>query len=140
MSERPVGLTKDAGWEVGVSRTLPLTVTAAWDLLLSPEGLSVWLGEGVSAAQLAKGATYTTADGTEGEVRSLRPLDRVRLTWRPPGRPRPATVQVALSPRARGSAIQFHAEKLADADERERMRAHWRAVLDRLAALATAPA
>ena len=46
ITTRPTGLTKDAGWQVGVSRTLPIDVGAAWDYLLSPAGLAHWLGDG----------------------------------------------------------------------------------------------
>jgi hypothetical protein len=40
----PVGLTKDAGWEIGVSRTLPVPLEAAWEFLTSPGGAALWLG------------------------------------------------------------------------------------------------
>jgi uncharacterized protein YndB with AHSA1/START domain len=133
MSDRPVGLTRDAGWEIGVSRTLPASVRAIWDLLVSPTGLAVWLGRGLASLPEV-GASYTLADGTSGELRSLRPLDRIRLSWQPPGRERPATVQVALVGSPKGCSVRFHAEHLADAEDRERMREHWRAVLDELAA------
>jgi uncharacterized protein YndB with AHSA1/START domain len=131
MTERPVGLTKDAGWEVGASRTFPVTLEAGWDFLLSPAGLTLWLGEGLREP-LAKGATYETDDGTIGQVRSLRPYDRVRLTWRPPGRADDATLQLALTEAAGGCSVRFHAERLASADERERMRKHLHDILDRL--------
>jgi hypothetical protein len=133
MSDRPVGLTRDAGWEVGASRTLPVSVKAMWDLLLSPTGLGLWIGRGLPSLPDI-GAPYTTADGTRGELRSLRALDRVRLTWQPPGRERPATLQVALVGAPRGCSVRFHAEQLADAEDRERVREHLRAVLDQLEA------
>lgn len=133
MSDRPVGLTRDAGWEIGVSRTLPASVHSMWDLLVSPTGLAIWLGGGLGSLPDV-GAEYTLADGTRGELRSLRPLDRVRLTWQPPGRDRPATVQVALLATPSGCSVRFHTEQLADAQDRERMREHWRGVLDALAA------
>jgi hypothetical protein len=41
-------------------------------------------------------------------------------------------VQVALSPAGAGTTVRFHQERLADAAERERQPAHWRAVLDDL--------
>lgn len=47
MNSKPVGLTQDAGWEIGVSRTLPLPPSAVWDFIASPEGVALWLGEGV---------------------------------------------------------------------------------------------
>jgi uncharacterized protein YndB with AHSA1/START domain len=134
---RPTGLTRDAGWQIGVSRTLPVDVDTAWRVLLSPAGLAVWLGDGVREP-LRTGAAYETADGTTGEVRSLHPGDRIRLTWQPPGRGADATVQLTVRPAARGCTVRFHAERLHSEAERTALRAHWRAVLERLAALLAA--
>lgn len=134
MTGRPVGLTKDAGWEIGVSRTLPATVEEVWDLLVSPAGLAAWLGDGVTLP-LERGATYRTRAGTVGEVRSARPEDRIRLTWQPAGRRAPAILQVAVVAAPGGCSVRFHAERLDDAGERERMRARLRAAIDRLADL-----
>ena len=131
MTTRPTGLTKDAGWQVGVSRTLPIEVAAAWDYLLSPAGLAHWLGDGVPTP-LEKGITYKTTDGTTGQIRSLHPRDRVRLTWRPPGRRQDAIVQLVLQSTATGCSVRFHSDRLTSQREREAMRAHWRNVLDRL--------
>ena len=131
MSERPVGLTQDVGWEVGASRTFPLSVEAAWDLMVSPAGLAIWLGEGVRLP-LAKGESYETEDGTVGEIRSVRPRDRVRLSWRPADRDQEATLQFALRETPTGCAIGFHAEHLVSAEDREAIRARLRGVLDRL--------
>ena len=131
----PTGLTQDAGWEIGVSRTFPVPRDAAWDVVVDGPGLALWLGDGAVLPDEV-GAPYRTTDGTEGELRSLRPLDRVRLTWQPAGRSgRPTTVQVAVRSSATGTSVRFHQEHLADADERERQRAHWSAALDRLAEL-----
>ena len=38
------GLTKDAGWEIGVSRTVPYPVEQVWDLLLSSRGAQALAG------------------------------------------------------------------------------------------------
>lgn len=133
MSERPTGLTRDAGWQIGVSRTFRVSVEDAWDVLVSTEGLALWLGAGVDTP-LARGQRYQTHDGTTGEIRSVRPRDRVRLTWQPEGRPDDATVQVTVTPAASGCTVRFHTDRLYDGDEREAMRAHWRTVADRLGA------
>ncbi len=133
MTERPVGLTRDAGWQIGVSRTFCADLETTWELLVSPDGLKLWLGEGVPTP-LTKGAVYETSEGASGELRSIRPLDRVRLTWRPDGRAKPATVQVAVARAPRGCSVRFHTEHLASQEEREAMRRHWRETLDRLGA------
>jgi uncharacterized protein YndB with AHSA1/START domain len=76
-----------------------------------------------------KGARYETTDGTSGEVRSFHELNRVRLTWRPRRWDHDTTVQVAITPRGKGTRLRFHQEWLADADERARQRDHCRACL-----------
>jgi uncharacterized protein YndB with AHSA1/START domain len=129
---RPVGLTQDAGWEIGVSRTVAAPREVVWDLLVSDEGRALWLGAGATPAT-EKGAPWSADDGTAGELRSFRPPERIRLTWRPPGWDHDSTVQVVVT--AKGpdrTVINFHQERLAGAAEREHQRAHWSAVLDRL--------
>ncbi|CAN5416586.1 SRPBCC domain-containing protein [soil metagenome] len=101
----PVGKTKDAGWQIGVSRTVALSAEECWRVIEDP---AAWLG------------------GPADDVRSFRPLDRVRVGWNG------TIVQVAITPAKTGTTVRFHQERLADADERERQRAHWKAVLDRL--------
>jgi uncharacterized protein YndB with AHSA1/START domain len=120
----PVGRTKDAGWEIGVSRTFPCDLDHAWRVLTSPRALRTWLGSG----------SLPTGE----RLRSMRPLDRVRLTWRPPGADHDTVLQVSVSvSRARkgGTVVNFHQEHLADAAEREAMRARWKAVVDELVPL-----
>jgi uncharacterized protein YndB with AHSA1/START domain len=130
MRERPTGLTRDAGWEIGVSRTVPFPLAEVWDFLTSPEGSTVWLGAGVHRLD-GPSEAYETSAGIAGEIRSFRPHDRVRLTWRPPDWDHDSTVQFTVSGAGAGrTMLRFHQERLADADEREQQRAHWRAVLD----------
>lgn len=45
MGRMPVGMTKDAGAQIGVRRTLAVTKEQVWNFLLSPEGLSLWIGK-----------------------------------------------------------------------------------------------
>ena len=130
MTERPIGLTRDAGWQIGVSRTFPIDLETAWALLTSRMGLGLWLGD--VSSPLTKGACYRTREGISGEVRSIRPLERLRLTWQPERRAAPAIVQVVVAPSPRGCSVRFHTDHLASEDEREAMRTHWREVLDRL--------
>ncbi|MCW8219837.1 SRPBCC domain-containing protein [Streptomyces halstedii] len=125
----PTGLTQDAGWEIGVSRTLPRPVPALWEFVTGEEGVALWLGPGVRLPT-GKGDGFRTADGVEGEIRGYRSGERVRLTYGP------TTVQVTVSPgRTDGSAVlRLHQEHLGSAEEREERRAHWRGVMDRIEA------
>lgn len=127
----PVGKTMDAGWQIGVSITVRRNVVDVWDYLVSTEGLETWLGSGVGLHG-GKGETYETKDGTHGELRSYRPLDRIRLTWQPKDWDHETTVQIALDDKGDRTGIAFHQERLADADERRRQREHWRAVSEQV--------
>lgn len=132
----PVGQTKDAGWQIGVSKTLPHPIDAVWRLLVgTPE---LWLGRGATVPR-APGAEWRSGDGVTGELRSRHEGDRVRLTWRPAGWNHDSTVQVAVSAAPRGTVLRFHQERLAGPGERAAQRAHWQGALARVErALATA--
>ena len=136
MNDQPIGLTRDAGFEIGVSRTVDTPLPRVWDALMSEEGVRTWLGDGVQLPA-ERGAGYRTGDGTTVKIRSFHPNDRVRLTWQPPDWDHESTVQVAVSQRGGRTVIRFHQERLADPEERERQREHWRAVMDALVARLT---
>jgi uncharacterized protein YndB with AHSA1/START domain len=127
----PTGLTRDAGWEIGVSRSLPVTIDEAWTFLVSDHGVALWLGAGAALPDHPK-EPIATADGGSGELRSFRPLDRVRIRWQPGGWDHPTIVQCTVSGGTARTTIRFHQEHLADSTERERQRSHWRAVMDRV--------
>ncbi|MFL6120738.1 MAG: SRPBCC domain-containing protein, partial [Actinophytocola sp.] len=65
---REVGHTRDAGWEIGVSKTVDHPVEHVWSFITSPGGIAIWLGEGVTVLP-ERGAGYETADGVHGETR-----------------------------------------------------------------------
>jgi uncharacterized protein YndB with AHSA1/START domain len=126
MSARSTGLTKDAGWQVGVSRTLRQSPATVWEFISGPGGLALWLGAGARLTP-ERGSGYETDAGATGEVRGYRPGDRIRVTYGD------TTVQVAVSAAGGGrSVLVFHQERMAGPEERERQRAHWRRVMEQV--------
>lgn len=129
-----VGKTRDAGWQIGVSRTVDRPVEEVWEFVTSPAGMAIWLGEGVRPLSEV-GAGYETDAGIRGETRSFRELDRVRLTWRPADWTHDTTLQLAVRANGPGRAmLRVHQERLADAAEREQQRRHWQAVINAIVA------
>ncbi|MBQ4899763.1 SRPBCC domain-containing protein [Paenibacillus sp. Marseille-P2973] len=125
-----IGQTKAAGFQIGVRRTFPVSREAAWAFLLSTEGLKLWLGD-LSSLELEPGHQYTTEEGNFGELRVVKPLEQLRLTWQRKGWSQPSTLQIRLIPNpshADKTTISFHQEKLTDAWAREEMKQHWEAV------------
>jgi len=132
-----VGQTAGAGFEIGAQKTLPLGRERAWELLTSPRGLSVWLGDVPSSLEIAVGRSFTTGEGVTGTFRVVNPPQHLRLTWQPADWPEPSTVQVRAVASGPGkTSLRFHQEQLADERAREQMRRRWRDALAELEALA----
>lgn len=126
-----VGKTRDAGWQIGASRTLDYPLDRVWSTLV--ESPDLWLGPGAVLPREV-GQPWTASDGRSGQLRSRREHDRVRLTMRRPDDPHETTVQVAVRPIGRRTTLRFHQERMRDADERAAQRTHWQAMLDRISA------
>jgi len=114
----PAGLTKDAGWQVGVRRTFPIHLKDAWELVTSEAGICAWLGD-LPGFKPGICAAYQLADGTQGKITIFKPGSHMRLTWFLPGYPRPSIVQVRVIPGGEKTVIVFHQEHLPDAKARE---------------------
>lgn len=121
------GLTKDAGWELGVRTTVAAPLSTVWAWLLG-EGLPVWLGE-IESLPTQKGVAYETKDGVRGTIRSYTDEYRVRLGWQPADWPHETTLQLTVKEAATGTTVGFHQEKLADREERKLLLGHWKAVI-----------
>lgn len=134
---RVKGQTADAGFQVGVQKTIPIENERLWHFLISPDGLRMWLGGGIDNLELTKGAAYQTEDGTVGEVRSVSPGEKLRLTWQPAHWENRSTLQLYLLANGDKTALRFHHEKLADAKQRSEMKAHWQEVLKSIMASVT---
>ncbi|ORM38032.1 SRPBCC domain-containing protein [Williamsia sp. 1135] len=129
MTSRQTGHTRDAGWQIGVSKTVGHPLEVVWDFLTSDAGTAVWLGHGVRLRH-EKGLQYETTEGTTGETRSFHREERIRLTWQPRDWDHETIVQVTVTPEGNHkTVIRFHQERLVSSDEREQQRTHWRAVM-----------
>lgn len=134
LGRRTLGQTSNAGFEIGVQKTLPVTVDEAWALVVGA-GRGVWLGAEMPDLEFDAGST-ASAEGYQVEIRTIRDRERIRLRWQPPGRPEPTVLQLHFGDKGDRTALRVHQEKLSNPDERERMKEHWRGVLGRLKVLA----
>lgn len=128
---RVLGQTADTGFQLGTQKTFSLAPSELWDFLFSRQGLRIWLGE-TTDFKLDEKTPYTTDNGTYGEVRTLDPGKRLRMTWQPADWDEPSTLQLYLTPTKTGTSLGFHQEKLADQEARAHMLKHWKAVLRKI--------
>ena len=124
MNDKQVGLTKDAGWELGVRTTVAAPIPVVWHYLMG-EGLKVWLGE-IDELPTEKGAAYATADGVTGTVRGYKAESKLRISWHPDDWPHDSILQLTVKESITGTTIGIHHEQLADREERKLMLGHWK--------------
>ncbi|GAB3484995.1 SRPBCC domain-containing protein [Nocardiopsis coralliicola] len=132
MASRPTGRTKDAGFQIGVSRTLAVPPERLWEFVTGSRGLELWLGA-APEGPLVRGEPYRSAGGASGEVRGRREGERLRVTRRIDGE-QATTLQFSISTTPSGTRLALHEERLPDAAARERRRTHWQSVMDSIAA------
>ncbi|MFD2328224.1 TetR family transcriptional regulator [Cohnella sp. GCM10020058] len=126
-AESPVGKTKDAGYQIGMRRTLPVTVEEAWRYLTGTDGLRVWLGEAEDVV-VREGENFATREGNSGRFTVVKPLSHVRLQWMKSDWEAPSTLQIRVLAAKQGATISIHQEKLSGPAAREEMKAHWEGV------------
>jgi uncharacterized protein YndB with AHSA1/START domain len=127
--QTPVGKTKDAGWEVGVRKTVDAPLDIVWNFLLGA-GLPLWLGN--TKLVLEKGAPYETDDDIKGTVLSYSEGLRIRLSWQPIEWNHDSTLQLTVKAAMTGTTIAFHQERLSGREERKIMLGHWKDVVQHL--------
>jgi uncharacterized protein YndB with AHSA1/START domain len=135
-SQRIIGKTSAAGFQIGVRRTLSISAEEAWRLLTSPHCLSIWLGV-LEPRGLVEGASFRLSDETSVEVRLVKPGSHLRLGWQPPGWRRSSTIQVRVLPKGVRCVLAFHQEQLPGAKQRVERGAFFRTVLGQLEQLAS---
>lgn len=119
-TQTPVGLTKNAGWQIGLRRTLSVPAQVLWDFMLSQDGLEIWLGMG-EPFKFIPGIKYKLFDGTTGEVRVIDKGSQWRISRKPanPRYERPSTIQVRIIDKADQCTLAFHEEHLPDERSRK---------------------
>ncbi|MBD3922963.1 SRPBCC domain-containing protein [Paenibacillus sp. PR3] len=132
MQSKVIGQTQSSGFQIGVRRTFDIPVEKAWDLIVSAEGVQLWLGQ-VDSVTWEKGQRYQSKDGISGEIRTINIHQNIRLTWKKANWDKPSTVQIrTIAKGSNQTTISFHQENLSGPDIREEMKLLWEDALSRL--------
>jgi len=126
-----IGKIRDAGYQVGARRTMPVHFEQAWKLIISPDAVKIWLSDS-PALRFIKGATYHLTDGSSGEIRVFKPNSHLRMTWKPKDWKKPSTLQIRIIPNGNKTVFAFHQENLPGPEAREQRLVFFKSVLDRL--------
>jgi uncharacterized protein YndB with AHSA1/START domain len=131
---KPVGLTKDVGWQFGIRKTFPRTAVELWDFLLSKKTTDVWLGK-IRSMKWEVDTNFTTSKGDEGVITVLKPNSHLRMRWKQDGKAQYSALQVRVIKGVGRATLSFHVDKLANEKHREAMKKHWKEIMDELEAL-----
>ncbi|WP_063386413.1 SRPBCC family protein [Aeribacillus pallidus] len=128
----PVGVTKDAGVQIGVRKTIKVEKEKVWDYLTSPHGLLLWIGD-VSEFRLQKGYEFKSKEGICGKLTVVLPFRKLRMKWKLPEWEKPSRLQLYLLPTDSGkTTIAISQEMLDDVYVRELMRRFWADKLEQI--------
>ncbi|RIE02955.1 SRPBCC domain-containing protein [Cohnella faecalis] len=132
MGRIPVGVTKDAGVQIGVRKTIVATKEQVWNFLASPKGLSLWIGD-VPSLRLQVGHEYESKEGVSGKITVVIPYHKLRMTWKRPEWDKPSRLQIyTLAAKSEKTTVAIHQEMLDDVYMREVMRRYWEGMLNSL--------
>lgn len=133
---KPVGLTKDAGWQMGYRKTLPVPQAKAWDFFFSREGVKLWFGE--LEGSLQAGVDLKSKEGTEGKITTFVEGSHLRMKWKKPDWEHFSMLQIRLMPAGNpdegsSTTFAFHQDQLLNEKEREEMKQRWEGVMEKMA-------
>jgi uncharacterized protein YndB with AHSA1/START domain len=127
---KPVGQTKDAGFQIGVRKTFAVDRNKLWAFILSKKGVELWFGD--IAAELPYQIPFNSAKGMEGLITTLQEGSHLRMKWKKPGWEHFSMLQIRIIPAGNGATLSFHQDQLADGRQREEMREHWKEVIRKI--------
>jgi len=125
--------TDDSDLEAGVhaSHAVPAPVIQVWQHLISPAGTEALLGEGARIGN--KGEPWRAGDGSYGVVRSVHPVEQLRVTWHPHEDGPLSMVDVQLRPDGDRTKVELFHEGRGIAGDPRGDQQHWEDALGRFA-------
>ena len=114
--KRIVGKTLDQGFAIGVQKMIPVRQEILWAFINSDKGKKLWQGS------------------AKTEIRTIKEGERLRLSYND------SVLQITLICKRNTQEktnVNFHQEKLHSTAERNKMRKHWKAVLEKIQASVT---
>lgn len=111
------------------TKTLPLSSRKAWNLITSEKGMRAWL-QPFSPFPWKPGQGFEVDGGIFGEIRTLKPGVRARLTWQEAHWEKPSVVQIHLVPRKGEKCMMvIQHERIPSAGLKEKLRVQWKKAL-----------
>ena len=114
------------------TKTLRMNAKAAWKLLTSSEGMKLWL-QPFALFPWKAGQSFEVDGGIFGEIRTLKPGVRARLTWQEAHWAKPSVVQLNVVPRkGEKCVLVIQHERIPSASLKGKLKEQWKKALQDL--------
>ncbi len=111
---KKTGLTKDAGWQFGIRKSISLNKNEVWDFLFSEKGINLWL------------------EGADKEFSTFKNYSHIRTKWKLNEWTNEASLQMRVLSNKNKTTIAFHIDKLLNESQREVTKAYWEQMINKL--------
>ncbi|WP_333862725.1 hypothetical protein [Sphingobacterium sp.] len=111
-----IGLTKDAGWQFGIRKTVPTNVKTLWEVFFSDRGLGTW------------------ATGVDQNFSTFKEYSHIRTKWKHKDFEESANLQIRFIPSKNEdkTTISVHIDNLKNESQREVAKKYWSIVIKNL--------
>ncbi len=131
--KRIAGQSLKGTYSATLTKTVPVSSQKVWRWLKSEQGIEFWL-KPLSPLQLKPGEVYEVDGGIFGEVRTVKPGARIRLTWQDGEWEKHTVVQVSVYPRSeQKTMLVIQHDGLQTAKLKSDLRVYWRKIINEAA-------
>jgi len=111
-----IGLTKDAGWQYGIRRTVDLPLEEVWDYLFSKNGFKIW------------------ADQVQTDFSTFKKYSHIRTKWKMRDWDDAASLQLRVlsNSRTKKTTIALHIDQIRNELHRDMAKKYWTGVLTKI--------
>lgn len=131
IGRRIEGRNQKGEYSVTATKSIKLNRDAIWDFITSEAGQALWLRPMTPIEDFAPKTQFEVEGGIYGEIRTLKPPERLRMRWQDTEWPKPSVLNIGIAQHRPNSSILYvmH-EALASPRLREQMREYWRERLE----------
>ncbi|KKO89223.1 hypothetical protein AAW12_24235 [Sphingobacterium sp. Ag1] len=111
-----IGLTKDAGWQFGIRKTVPTNIERLWEVFFSDRGLGYW------------------TEGVDQNFSTFKEYSHIRTKWKHKNFEENAHLQIRFIPSKNKdkTTISIHVDHLKNESQREVSKKYWSVVIENL--------
>ncbi|HUQ81851.1 MAG TPA: SRPBCC family protein [Gemmatimonadaceae bacterium] len=119
------------GYSICVTKTIVAPADRIFDAFGDARLMSTWLGKGAKA-ELAEGASFSTADGNRGRYTKVARPKTLRFSWDDDDPSASSTVELKLTPNGPKCGLVLNHERIQSRAHADGLRAAWGAAIEKL--------